>query len=313
MIGVIVALSVALGGLKVWSDRRLRRFANAFPPVGEFLTVEGTRLHYLSKGAGTSVVLIHGSDGVLQEFVLSILDRVAQAHRAVAFDRPGHGYSGRPEGEPLTLSLNARLLHGALLQLGMRKPVLIGHSYGGSVALQYALDYPDDVAALVLLAPAAYAQRSFGCPLFSLPEVPLLGPLLMRTVLVPVGHLVAAAVTGRAFAPDPVPEQYRKAMEAYSLRPDQFRAFAEEIRRLTEGLDAMRSRYDQIRLPVTIVAGDADRVTELAKHGRTLHRAIPQSTLVVFSGTGHQVHHKHAEAILDAVQDVVGRAGIEMP
>lgn len=200
----VVALVALLVRLKIYSDSEICRSASEFPPVGQFVTVEGVRLHYLSKGTGKPVILIHGSDGVLQDFTLTIFDKLAKNYHAIAFDRPGHGYSQRPMNEPLTLATNARLIHGALKQLGVKKAVLVGHSYGGSVALKYTLEYPDDVAGVVLIAPAAYPLGIQNLLLY-LPDIPLIGPLVLQTFLVPVGRPAVRSLNARAFDPDSVP------------------------------------------------------------------------------------------------------------
>src|ERR1043165_8484582 len=120
--------------------------------MGEFVEGEGLRLHYLSRGEGRPVLLLHGISGFAHDFVpvLEVLDE--KKFRAFAFDRPGHGYSERPANDG-AMSSQARLIRGALSSLGVRRPLVVGHSWGAALALSYALQYPGEVAALVLLAP----------------------------------------------------------------------------------------------------------------------------------------------------------------
>jgi len=145
--------AATLAGLSLYSDRAVRRAEARHPPVGLFVSVDGARLHFLKRGSGRPVVLLHASDLTLQDFTLSIFDQVAAAYQAIAFDRPGYGSSERPAGCPLTLALSARLIRDALQALGVERPILVGHSGGGSVALRYALDYPDEIAGLVFARP----------------------------------------------------------------------------------------------------------------------------------------------------------------
>jgi pimeloyl-ACP methyl ester carboxylesterase len=294
----------ALAGLKLYSDRAIRRAEAEHPPAGRFVAVDGARLHYLSSGSGQPVVLLHASGLALQDFALSIFDQVAAAHQAIAFDRPGYGYSERPAGEPLTLALNARLIHDALQSLGIEQPILVGNSYGGSVALRYALDYPDQIAGLVLLAPSAYAEGLSVPAMFSIPDVPVLGSLFLHTLVAPLARLVTPMFVAGLFAPNAPPAAYAETMRTFTVRPGQFRAWADELTHLGAGLRVQSHRYDEIRVPVVIVAGAADRVDPPEVQAYPLHRAIAQSQLVVLKQTGHAVHHAHPEAALAAIRRV---------
>src|SRR2546423_5348882 len=126
------------------------------PHTGQFVTVEGVRLHYVSAGAGVPVVLLHGNAGFAHDYAALMRALPAHGFHAIAFDRPGHGFSARPNGKTATVAVQARLLRGALQELGVARPIIVGHSWSGALALAYALDYEPEVAALVLLAPAVY-------------------------------------------------------------------------------------------------------------------------------------------------------------
>ena len=301
---VVVAVGAVLAGLAVYTDAAVRQAEAAYPPAGAFVTVEGLRLHYLEHGAGSPVVLVHGSDGILQDYATTIFDAVARDHRALAADRPGHGYSERPAGEPLTLEVGARLLHGLVRALGVERPVLVGHSYGGAVALRYALDYPDETAGLVLLAPAAYPLRGLPHPRVALPGVPLLGPLYLHTLMVPLERLAAPAPDAAApLGAAPIPA-YQRVASALGARPDQYAAYADEIRRVSDSLAQQAPRYGEIAAPVVILAGAADQATPPDRHAQPLHAALPHSRLIMLPDTGHWVHHAHPDAALAAIQEV---------
>jgi pimeloyl-ACP methyl ester carboxylesterase len=266
------------------------------------VTVDGTRLHEVRAGTGQPVVLLHASGLVLQDFTLSIFAGVAATDLAIAVDRPGYGYSARPAGVPLTLALNARLVHDALRRTGVERPVLVGHSSGASVALRYALDYPDAVAGLVLLAPSAYAQDLSVPPLYRLTQTPVLGPLFLHTLLAPLARIATPRFEAGLFAPAVPPARHVDTIAAFALRPDHFRAFAEELKFLGDGLQEQSQRYGEIRVPVVIVAGEADRVDRPESQAYPLQRAIPQSRLVVLPETGHAVHHVHPAVVMDAIR-----------
>ena len=145
---VIVGLGIAAlinGALARGAERR-------YPARGAFIEVDGTRLHYIEKGTGSPVVLLHGNQAMADDFQISgVFDLVAEKHRVIAFDRPGFGHSERPRETVWTPSAQADLIHKALVKLDVRTPVIVGHSWGTLVALAYAIEHPADIGALLLL------------------------------------------------------------------------------------------------------------------------------------------------------------------
>src|SRR5262249_37337328 len=107
-------------------------------PKEGYVEVEKTRMRYVEAGEGPVVVMIHGNAGSVEDFDFKTLGQICRDHRIIAVDRPGHGKSERPNGKPATLQYQARLLHETLTHLGVTRPVLVGHSWGGALALAYA-------------------------------------------------------------------------------------------------------------------------------------------------------------------------------
>src|ERR1043166_51729 len=128
--------------------------ANHFPK--QTVVVDGTALTYVSAGSGPPVVLIHGNPGSHHDYTLAVVERLSQSYHVIAFDRPGHGYSQRRDSIRTTVEIQARIIRDALQKLAVGQPVLVGHSWGGSLVLAAALAYGKDLSGIVLLAPAAY-------------------------------------------------------------------------------------------------------------------------------------------------------------
>src|SRR5215831_18491590 len=133
------------------SDTSSKSAQDCEKPQEQFVTVNGKRVHYLESGAGPTVVLIHGNAGNVDDFTYRAIRVLCTDYKVVAVDRPGHGKSDRLREKPEQLESQAGLLHDTLASLNIKRPILVGHSWGASLALAYALHYQDDIGSMVLL------------------------------------------------------------------------------------------------------------------------------------------------------------------
>jgi pimeloyl-ACP methyl ester carboxylesterase len=279
-----------------------------FPPLGEFRTVEGVKLHLLARGQGRPVVLLHGANGAVQDWVASgLVDRLAQRYRVVAVDRPGHGYSERPAGLA-TPDVQARLVRGALQQLGVEKPILVAFSWAGSLALAYALEWPDEVAGIVLLAGAAYPWATPVNAIYRWPNTPVLGPLFVHTLAMPLGSVLIDGFAAAAFAPSAVPQSYGTSALPLALRPRSYAANAQDIDTLKPFLLQQSERYATLKPPIRILHGDADSVVGLEIHSRALAAASPQVRLEVVPAAGHLLHYVAQDQVVATIDELAGEA-----
>ena len=271
--------------------------------MGEFVTVEGVRLHYVSQGAGKPVVLLHGNAGFTHDYSMVMRQLAERGFRALAFDRPGHGLSERPEAEIATVEVQAKLVHGALLELGIDRPIMVGHSWGGILVLNYALQYGAEISALVLLAPASYPEPEQYSSQRTLVEIPGLGDLIIK-VSSPFINWEIRRTLERAFSPDEVPLEYLELATAVWNRPGQIRAIIQDEADYGRTAEALSDRYGEIDLPTVIITGDADLLVNPEIHAFPLHQAIPQSKLIVLPQTGHMVPQTRPESVTEAIQIV---------
>jgi pimeloyl-ACP methyl ester carboxylesterase len=272
-------------------------------PVGCFITVDGTRLHYLDRGTGTPVILLHGNGSMIGDFVSSgITERVGPGHRVIAFDRPGFGYSERPRDRSWGPFEQAKLLLRAFTRLGIERPIVVGHSWGTLVALALALEGRKKVAGLVLLSGYYYPMpRGHVTPLARSP-FPNLDDALRQMVMPFVWRLMAAGAVRRVFAPCEVPERFKKNYSiSHALRPSQMKAVAEEAGMLTESTRTLSRRYKELSVPVRLIAGSDDRIVETDKHSARLHRELSTSTFRNVPGSGHMVHHAVPDEVIAAI------------
>src|SRR5215813_12085482 len=150
------------------------------PAIKEnFVTVGTLRVHYVESGTGPAVVLIHGNAGNIEDFEFGLIQALSANYRVVAIDRPGHGKSDRPTATSATVEYQARLMHLVLSSLGVERPILIGHSWGAALALSYVLQYPEDLSAMILVAPAAYPDTGENRLVRAVTRLPVLGDMTL--------------------------------------------------------------------------------------------------------------------------------------
>lgn len=306
----LLAAGAALGAAALANHLVARRSERRHPPTGRFVEVDGVRLHYIERGAGPPVVLLHGNGAMAEDYAISgVLDLVARNHRVIAFDRPGFGHSERPRSTVWTAQAQARLIRQALRQLGVTRPVLVGHSWGTLVALSMALDSRLDTAALVLLSGYYVPSVRLDVPLVVWPAVPILGDVIRYTLSPLLGWLLAPVVFRKLFAPAAVTTAFRERFPTgLALRPSQIRANAADTALMIPGAASLLPRHGELTMPVMIVAGDGDRIVNTEVQSGQLHRDVPGSDLQRVRGAGHMVHHIAPQRVAAAIEQAASTA-----
>ena len=299
-------LKLALGGaalLAAGASARIRthQALRANPAPGNFVEAGGVRLHYLDRGDGPPLVLLHGLGSMAEDFVSSgFLERAALQYRVIAFDRPGYGHSEAAARAFASPWRQAAVLREALRKLDVRRPMVLGHSWGTLPALAFALRYPGAVRSLTLVSGYFFPTVRLDALMLSPPAIPIIGDVLRYTVSPWLGRLLWPAFLRLLFAPaepppgGPVPTWL-------ALHPAQLKAVASEALASAPATFYLSRRYQQLTVPVLIVAGAADRYVSPRSHSLRLNAMLGHSRMVLIPGAGHMVHHTHGEEILSAI------------
>jgi pimeloyl-ACP methyl ester carboxylesterase len=301
----VAAFAVILAGSALATLHLVRKAEADYPPAGGSVEVEGLRLHYLDRGEGPPVILIHGLRGSAYDFEVSISEGLARDHRVVAFDRPGNGYSDQLPDDRQSLFLEAAQLHAAALKLGLKRPLLVGYSLGAAVAVAYADAYPEDVAGVVTIAGHVMPYRVHVGALAFFAKRPLIAGVASHTLLVPVGRMVGRMLLKRACSPQPMPSSYAEASLAMALRPRTFRYAPGELCRSADELRVLARRYSRLPVHVTVLVGRGDAVASV-NEARYFHERLARSTLVVVPDGGHALHATHPGLVAAAVRGAGG-------
>lgn len=302
-----VGLGLLVIFLLIYSASFFFLIENRYRPRGDFVSVDGVDLHYVKMGPavpkGATIVLVHGASGNLGDMVESLMPRLAEHHTVIAFDRPGHGWSGRPERADMTNpAAQAALIHQALNKLGIEKPVLLGHSWGGAVATAYALAFPAALSGLLVLSGATHVWEGKTAWYHKLVAMPLLGGVFLNTLMTIGGQLLMKpGVTGN-FAPNAAPPGYAQRIGLPLLfRPVNFRNNSADSSNLRSWLKAQSQRYHEITVPTIIITGNRDKTVWAKLHSYALHEAIAGSEMIKLVGVGHMPHYVRPDLVADAL------------
>jgi len=308
LIAGLVAIAVIVGGLAAYSASRTARLSELHPPAGNFTRVDGLRMHYVQLGhrRAAPVVLLHGASGNLNDPMMALGERLAETKRVIAIDRPGHGWSERADGPQSALpSDQARYVIGVLDNLKIDRAVIVGHSWSGALALSLALDHPDRVAGLMLLAPASHPWPGGVRWYYTLASLPALGHLFTQTLVLPFGELMVRPAVRRSFAPQEPPSGYLpNSGAALVLRPPDFRANATDMARLLDFLADQAPRYAELSVPTVIITGNADKTVAPRIHSRPLAGQIAGARLIEFDGVGHMPHHADPDRVVAEIKQL---------
>lgn len=295
------ALFAAGGGIAaVWrAGARERAAEAAWPPLGQVLTVQGRRVHALTMGQGPDVVLIHGAGGNLRDFHFDLMGRLARFARVTAFDRPGLGFSDAvPGGEDP--AVQAAVLREAAAQLGIARPVVLGHSYGGIVALAWALG--GDVTGVVLAAGVAMPWPGGLDDWYHVTGSAMGGTFAVPLISAFATEAQVAASVAATFAPAVVPAGYLDHFgPGLTLRRASLRENGRQVLALRPFVVGMAERYPGLAVPIHAVHGTADQTVYASIHAEPLSRTAPNVTVTLIDGAGHMPHHSHPQVFVDAV------------
>lgn len=297
VLAVVTQVGVAL------LDRKYR-------PAGRFIEVAGARLHVVEIGprdaSGPPIVLIHGATSNLGTMRVPLGDLLAKNHRVIMIDRPGHGWSTRDDLKNSSPAMQAKMIDEVLGQLGVEKAIFVVHSLAGAMGALMALDYPQRVGGLVMLAGVAYPWPG-GVGLYNdVVTTPVIGPLLAYTITLPLGLLLAEPGTRSVFLPQTMPDAYmEQSAIPLVLRPRAFLANAWDLVTLKEAVIAQAPRYGEIKAPVVVITGDTDATVLPVIHSKHFAETVPGAKLIVLPGVGHMVQNAAPDLVVTEIESMI--------
>jgi pimeloyl-ACP methyl ester carboxylesterase len=246
---------------------------------------------------------------MIQDFESSgLIDWAAKNYRVIVFDRPGFGHSDRPRDVIWTPVAQGELINKALQRLGVSHALVLGHSWGASVAIALALKHPELVRGLVLASGYYYPTARGDVVALSAPAVPLAGDVISRTLSPIVSRVMWPLLMAKIFGPQSVPKKFDGFPKELAVRPSQIRASAAEAALMIPDAFNFQDQYTTLKMPVSIVAGEDDRLIDIDEQSSRLHADVVQSTFHRIPGTGHMVHQTATGSVMSAINEVARNA-----
>lgn len=311
----LILAATAIGGCALLTDRRATAneaaAESAYPPTGQFIGVQGVKVHAHVQGEGPDLVLIHGASGNTRDFTFSLVDRLAQDYRVIAFDRPGLGWSESLGDAGVSPFLQARLLQQAAAKLGVERPIILGHSYGGAVAMAWGLTATPDTAALVIVSGATMPWPGGLGPFYAVTGSRIGAATVIPAITAFASPKQADAVIEGIFAPAPAPDGYAEYVGApLTMRRASLRANAAQVSGLKPYVTRMAEEYPKLDIPVELLHGTADTIVPAKIHAIPLSNLLPDATLTLLPDVAHMPHHTHPDAVIAAIHRAATRAGL---
>jgi pimeloyl-ACP methyl ester carboxylesterase len=166
------------------------------------------------------------------------------------------------------------------------------------------------VAGLVLLAPVTHPWRGGVGWYNDAVTTPVIGKLLAYTITLPLGLLLADQSARNVFLPQTPPENFvDDSATLLLLRPREFLANARDLVTLKAAVTEQAPRYGEIKVPVTVIAGDADKTVSTNIHARPFTATVPNAKLIVLPGIGHMIQNAAPELVVSEIEAMMGKIG----
>ncbi len=273
--------------------------------AGSYLDLDGEKIRCIQKGSGRDVLLIHGLPGSIEDWD-PVMDALSAKYRVTAYDRPGFGFSSDGKARH-TISSNADTAVRIMGKLGLRDAVVVGHSYGGGIALAMAAAKTANIRGYVTLGGVSQ-QSGEVMFIFRLNGIPLVGRGIAALGSSLLGESMMKELVRMAYTPnmDILTPDYVNKRKGMMFQTKVVMSLSAEEINYHDDIGLLMPTYSGITAPFIILHGDGDLMVPVAD-SRKLAKALPNAALWELPGTGHMVQFKHPDRVIAAVDGLFGK------
>lgn len=281
--------------------------APASAPARRYLDVpKGPTIAYVEAGEGPDLILVHGAMTTLDDMWLGPMTALAEHFHVVAIDRPGHGDSDYVRLADASVWRQAEIVRDFARAMGLSRPTIVGHSFGGAVALAHGMAFPDECGGVVAISPICFPEVRLEHFLFGLRAAPIAAEVLAPALRV-TDPVTLPILWPAMFLPQAMPARFEAEFPFHLAgRADRLVADGENANSLFGDLTRSALGYGTCRVPTHVLCGSADVVTNPLLHGRRAAWSIPGARFTWLLGLGHMLHHFRPDAVVKAALEVAG-------
>lgn len=302
VLSTVLVATLILFGLTRYQDKALM---NRFPPVGHFTQVSGGNIHWTVSGSGPSLVLVHGLAGNIHNF-RALETQLAKSFTVYCLDRPGSGHSHRAFATSPDFSNQAKMLLEWMDKEAISDAIFVGHSMGGAISLNLALQASSRVRGLALISPLV-------APLNIKPSKSMKFVMRSRLLRLLIAKTLAFVFNKRhgrrqvnaIFKPEPVNAEFGTEFGgALALYSRAFLAASGDLSVAQMNLREQIKHYHEIKCPVSVLYGDGDRILSCEHQTTAMQQALKSVDIRVLPKRGHMLPITAVEECLEMIKTV---------
>ena len=267
-----------------------QKIKRSIPKFGKITKLKEAEIHWYDSGQGRPIIMLHGLGGNLRNFTYALTEKLDRDYRVIAIDRAGCGWSKRSKSESATLQEQARIISEFIEQERIEKPLIVGHSLGGAIALALALEYKNQIAGLALICPVTQ-------PVDKVPDIfrflnissPSLRFFVAHTFSSFIGILTRKDTFKIAFSPEPISENFSiRGGGDLALSSNVYIKTSEDLVFALSSAPFLVGREQELDVPAKILFGEQDKVLDAKLHGEKFAK-LSGAKIKILSGKGHML------------------------
>ncbi len=285
-----------------------KKIKRSIPKFGKTTVLQDAEIHWYEAGQGRPIIMLHGLAGNLRNFTYALTEQLDKDYRVIAIDRAGCGWSKRSKHEIATLQGQARIISEFIEKEEIEKPLIVGHSLGGAIALALALEHKDKISGLALICPATQiVDRIPDMFKFLNISSPLIRFFVAYTFSSLLGILTRKETFKAAFAPEAICDDFSiKGGGDFALSSEAFISTSEDLIFAQSSAPSLVGREKELEVYTEVLFGEDDEILDAKLHGEKFCQ-LSGYKLTMLPGKGHMLPLTIPDQCADFIRGVINK------